>query len=133
MKRIAIVACVMIYTLTNFSFAQEDESWKKETSWISKENAKKAKDILSNHKLIMFNDHCENGWGAIAVSTLKKVKIKEYSTGESNYHVNVTVHQGNGDKLERSIHLDWIKIETSEGVWENLAKVMGMKGDFCRE
>jgi hypothetical protein len=115
------------------SFAQDDDSWKTDVSFITKENAEKAKSILKEHKYVMFNDHCQDGWGAIALSTLKKVKIKEYSTGEGNYHVYISIENGNGDKINRSINLDWVKIETKEGVYENLAKVMGLKGDFCRE
>jgi hypothetical protein len=81
----------------------------------------------------MFNDHCEDSWGAIAISELKKVWIKEYTTGEGNYHVYIKIVKGNGDKLERSINLDWIKLEDEEGSWVYLTEMMGVKGDYCRQ
>jgi hypothetical protein len=130
MKTLMILIAILGLSWDNNMTAQDTE--RNPLSFISEGTAEFAKLKLKDADYIMFNDHCEDGWGAVAVSTLKKVWIKESTSGEGNYNVYIKITRGNGDKLERSINLDWIKLENDEGDWVYLAEMLGIKGDYCR-
>ncbi len=133
MKTLIILLAFIGLTQANQVKAQDDDSWKTPMAWISKENAEKAKAILKKHDSFMYNPNCSTGWGGITISYLKKVSVKESNTGEDYYDVIIKYETSLDEKKEDKIHLDWVKIKDDNGDWVNLAKVMGLEGEFCQE
>ncbi|CAG5081677.1 hypothetical protein [Parvicella tangerina] len=110
----------------------QNENWGRATAWFDQETAEKAKDILKEKGKVMFNEGCATGWGAITISYIKKVKVKESNTGEGNYDIFIKIEMADDSIIESKIFLDTVKVEDENGEWVYLAELLGVEGDYCR-
>lgn len=127
MRKLLILTASIVLSLAGFA---QDESWKSKTAWFNQETAESAKDVLKNNKKVMVNIGCATGWGAITISTIKKVWTKESNTGEGNYDLWIKYETSLGEMMSKKVHLDWIKIQ-KDGHWIYLAKELNIEGTYC--